>query len=80
MLKEFLVRTFYSFGDSRTPLYVMVVTILLKAGLNYTLIPVMGLKALAFSMMVLNIISFLALLVFFIIRFRKVRGAVKSLN
>jgi uncharacterized membrane protein len=39
-----------------------------------------GLKALAFSMMVLNIISFLALLVFFIIRFRKVRGAVKSLN
>ena len=80
VLKEFLVRTFYSFGDSRTPLYVMVVTILLKAGLNYTLIPVMGLKALAFSMMVLNIISFLALLVFFIIRFRKVRGAVKSLN
>lgn len=75
VLKEFLVRTFYSFGDSRTPLYIMVVTILLKAVLNYTLIPVMGLKALAFSMMLLNIISFLALLVFFIIRFKKLAKA-----
>ncbi len=71
VLKEFLVRTFYSFGDSRTPLYVMLVTILLKAGLNYTLIPIMGLKALAFSMMLLNIVSFLALLIFFIVRFKK---------
>lgn len=77
VLKEFLVRTFYSFGDSKTPLYVMILTIILKAVLNYIFIPSMGLKALAFSMMLLNVFSFSILLLVFVYRFREARNKVR---
>ncbi|NQY80355.1 MAG: murein biosynthesis integral membrane protein MurJ [Candidatus Caenarcaniphilales bacterium] len=66
LFKELLVRTFYSFGDSRTPFMTMGLAIVIKASLNYFLVPIYGLDALAMTMVCMNIVSFLILLSLFI--------------
>lgn len=66
LFKELLVRTFYSFGDSRTPFMIMGLAIIIKASLNYFLVPIYGLNALAMTMVCMNIVSFLILLSLFL--------------
>ena len=66
LFKELLVRTFYSFGDSRTPFIVMACAILVKASLNYVLVPIHGLPAIAMTMLGVHIFNFLVLLVLFV--------------
>lgn len=65
LFKELLVRTFYSFGDSRTPFMIMGLAIIMKASFNYFLVPIYGLNALAVSMVCMNIFSCLFLLINF---------------
>ena len=66
LFKELLVRTFYSLSDSKTPLIIMGVAIIIKASLNYILVPIYGLNALAMTMVCMNIVSFLILFTLFL--------------
>lgn len=49
VFRDSFTRTLYSFGDSRTPLYVMVAGIILKVILNFFLVERMGLEGIALA-------------------------------
>lgn len=49
VFRDSFTRTLYSFGDSKTPLYVMIAGIILKVILNFFLVERMGLEGIALS-------------------------------
>ena len=61
VLRDTFTRTLYSFGDSKTPLYIMLVGIAIKFIANTFLVPKFGLDGIAFSTIVVSIFNFVIL-------------------
>lgn len=66
VFRDSFTRTLYSFGDSKSSLYVMFWGILLKIILNFFLVKSMGLEGIALSTSLISLFN--ALVLFFIVR------------
>jgi putative peptidoglycan lipid II flippase len=62
VLRDTATRLFYSFGDSKTPMLVMLGAIFFKVLLNYILVPKFEVVGIAISTLLVSILNFLVLL------------------
>ncbi len=59
--RDSITRVFYAFHDSRTPLMVGLIAIILKAGLNWLLVPKYGVGGITFAITLITFINMLLL-------------------
>lgn len=68
LLRDSFTRVCFSFGDSRTPLYIMILTLLIKTFLNALLVGKYGINGIAISTSVVSAIN--AGILFFVLQFK----------